>query len=274
MTDATSVSSIAHAETASGLHRFAVACVVCSLAGVFTGAMVTSSGGTAFGQLHEITAGITALIVAILGIWLAAQGVSVSLGCCLVALVLGEAALGLARESPTAGSFHAVLAQLLFAITAAAATATGTGWSKPADLVEDHGWPSLGSLGKITPFLVLCQVALGAAFRHKQMGILPHLFGAMVLVLLILCVCIFVMQQFPEHKVLRPAANFLMAIAFTQIFLGIGAFTVRTMTNKVTPVVVGVTAAHASVGAMTLAAALVLSMQIRRNVFKKEEPAE
>jgi hypothetical protein len=258
----------------SGLHRFAVIGVVCSLAGVLTGAMVTSSGATAFGQLHEITAGVSALIVAILGVWLIAKRVSTGLGGALLALVAAAAALGLAPDSPTVGIFHALLAQTLFAAAAAAMVATGAEWSREPDLVEDHGWPSLGSLGKITPVLVWLQIALGAAFRHKAMGILSHLFGAMVLVLVILCLCIFVMQQFPDHKVLRPAANLLMGIAFTQIFLGIAAFTVRSMTTKTTPLVVGVTAAHACVGAMTLASAVVLGMQIRRNVFKPEEPAE
>jgi hypothetical protein len=95
-----------------------------------------------------------------------------------------------------------------------------------------------------------------------------------VLVLVILCLCIFVTQQFPNHPTLRPAAYLLMGIAFTQIFLGIAAFSVRTMTTKITPVVVGVTAVHACVGAMTLASAVVLGMQIRRHVFKKKEPAE
>ncbi len=243
---------------------------MCALASVLTGAMVTSSGGTEFVQLHEITAGASALIIAMLGIGLVTKRVSAGLGWTVLALVAAECALGFAPQGPSIGSFHALLAQLLFAVTAAAAIVTSAAWSRPPDLVEDHGWPSLGSLGRITPVLVLAQVALGAAFRHKAMGILPHLFGAMVLVLVILCLCIFVMQQFPDHKILRPGANLLMGIAFTQIFLGIGAFTVRTMTTKVTPVVVGVTAVHACVGAMTLASAVVLSMQIRRNVFKKE----
>ena len=155
---------------------------------------------------------------------------------------------------------------------------TSSSWMKEPELVMDHGWPSLGSLGKITPVFVLGQIALGAAFRHKALGVMPHLVGAMVIVMLILCICIFVMQQFPTHATCRPCANLLMAIAFTQIFLGIAAFTVRTMTTQATPVVIGVTSAHATVGALTLAVAVVLHMQIRRNVFpigrKKRKPRQ
>ena len=65
-----------------------------------------------------------------------------------------------------------------------------------------------------------------------------------------------------------------MAIAFAQIFLGIAAFTVRTMTTQATPVVIGVTSAHASVGALTLAAAVILHMQIRRYVRPHREEEE
>jgi heme A synthase len=121
---------------------------------------------------------------------------------------------------------------------------------------------------------VLGQIALGAAFRHKALGVMPHLLGAMVIVMLILCICIFVMQQFPAHKTLKPGANFLMAIAFTQIFLGIAAFTVRTMNTRAVAVVIGITSAHAAVGALTLAAAIVLHMQIRRNVRPHREEEE
>lgn len=268
MSDATSISSLPQTEAAApALHRFSIAAAALALAGVLTGAMVVSSGGTSYLELHHITAGLSAIAVAILGLWMAAQQPA-RLGWLLLSLVVVECALGLLPQGAATGIGHSLIAQLLFGAATAAVVCTGSSWSKPPELVADHGWPSLGSLGRITPILVLAQIALGAAYRHKAMGILPHLFGAMVLVLIILCVCIFVMQQFPSHAVLRPAANHLMAIAFTQIFLGIAAFTVRTMTTKSTPAVIGVTAVHACVGAMTLSAAVVLAMQIRRNVFK------
>lgn len=274
MADAMSVSSSAHPVSHSALHRFAIVGVACALVGVFTGAMVTSSGDNTYLLMHEFTASAMAVVLAVLAIWLLAARVSAFLGWSILMLAVADGGLGHVVTSPALGISHALLAQILFAASAAAVTLTSSAWSLPPDRVEDHGWPSLRSLGTVTPVLVLLQIWLGAGFRHKAMGVLPHLFGAMVLVLVILCVCIFVMQQFPTHKVLRPAAHMLLAIAFTQIFLGIAAFTVRTMYTKPTPAVVYVTATHACVGAMTLAAAVVLGMQIRRNVFKREEPAD
>ena len=271
--NAASVSAAAHSASEAGVHRFAIAGVVCSMAGVLSGAMVISSGGTSFLELHHITAGIAALAVVILGIWMTA-GESRRLGIILLGLTAAEALLGLATDSVTAGIIHACIAPLIFACCWAAMVETSPAWKTPPEEVYDHGWPSLRSLGKITPVFVLFQIFLGACFRHKALGVLPHLFMAMVLILLILCVCIFVMQQFPNHKALRPASNQLMAIAFTQIFLGIAAFTVRSMNTKATDVVIGVTAAHALVGAITLGAAVILAMQIQRNVLKKVEEAE
>ena len=268
-----SVSSSTQSNSSS-IHWFAIAGLACAALGVLTGAMVTSSGDNSFLLLHEMTASAMAVVLAALGIWMGVKRIGGSFGWMLLLLAVADGGLGHATGAAALAILHALLAQILFAVSAAAVTLTSLAWSQPADRVEDHGWPSLGSLGKITPVLVLLQIYLGASFRHKTMGILSHLFGAMILVLVILCLCIFVIQQFPEHQVLRPAANHLMAIAFTQIFLGIAAFTVRTMTTKVTPVVVGVTAVHALVGAMTLASAVVLSMHIRRCVFRKQSEDE
>jgi heme A synthase len=255
-----------------GLYGCAVCAAVCGLLAVLSGAMVTS-GADVFKQLHEIVAGIASVAIAILGIWMIAKQ-PVKLGWTLLALLLTEGALGPLQQGAAVGVLHACLGQILFAATVAAAVYTSSSWAKEPELVEDHGWPSLGSLGKITPVFVLGQIALGAAFRHKALGVMPHLVGAMIIVLLILCICIFVMQQFPAHATLRPCANLLMAIAFTQMFLGIAAFTVRTMTTIATSVVIGVTSAHATVGALTLAAAVILQMQIRRNVRPRRQEEE
>lgn len=257
----------------SGLHRCAVAAAICALLSVLSGAIVTSGGGPGFERLHEIVASLAAVVMAVLGIWLVTKQPA-KMGWALLAAMLAEGALGSFQKTPGLEILHAVLGQILFAMAVAAAVLTSPGWAKGPELVMDQGWPSLGSLARITPVFVLGQIALGAAFRHKAMGVMPHLVGAMVIVMLILCICIFVMQQFPTHTTCRPCANLLMAIAFTQIFLGIAAFTVRTMTTAAASVVIGVTSAHATVGALTLAVAVVLLMQIRRNVLPHREEEE
>jgi hypothetical protein len=274
MTDSVSVSSLQRPI----VHRYAVVAAVCGLAAVVSGAIVTGSavtdaGGPALVRYHEIISSLAAVVIATLGIWMVAKHAP-RLGWYLLAVLLTEGGLGSFQRSPGLEVLHACLGQILFAMTVAAVVSTGAGWSKEPEIVEDHGWPSLGGLGRITPVFVLGQIALGAAFRHKALGVMPHLGGAILIVMLVLCICIFVMQQFPEHSSLRPSANLLMALAFTQIFLGIAAFTVRTMSMLAASAVIGVTSTHAAVGAMVLAASVVLQMQIRRHVRPHREEEE
>jgi len=252
------------------------AAALCLLS-LLLGAAVTS-GAPGFEKLHEIVSSLASVPIAIVGIWMVAKRPATSewtkLGWTLLIVVVAEGGLGSFQQTPGLGILHALLGQILVAAMFAAMVCTGSAWNRDPELVEDHGWPSLGSLGKITPVFVLGQIALGAAFRHKAMGVLPHLMGAMVIVLLILCICIFVMQQFPAHSTLRPCANLLMALAFAQIFLGIAAFTVRTMSTISAPVVIAVTSAHASIGALVLAVAVILQMWIRRHVRPHREEQE
>jgi hypothetical protein len=279
MTDTIGASSLEQpAVERPGLHRLALAAVLGGLAAVLSGAIVTgsaitASGGPAFERPHEIISSLASVIIGILGIWMVAKR-SGKLGWWMLAVLLAEGGLGSFQRSPGLEVLHACLGQVLLAMTVAAFVCTSSAWSREPDLVYDQGWPSLASLGNITPLFVLGQVALGAGFRHKALSVMPHLGGAIIIVMLILCICIFVMQQFPEHKIMRPSANLLMTLAFTQIFLGIAAFTVRTMHNVSPAVVVGVTSAHASVGALVLAAAVVLQMQIRRYVRRRQEEEE
>jgi heme A synthase len=192
-----------------------------------------------------------------------------------LAVFAASAAVGLRPvlgSAPSSGGIaHACLAQILFAMLAAVAMFTSSAWKSGAQPVADHGWPSLRSLAILTPALVLIQIGLGAAFRHKALGVLPHISGALLVMLVILMVCVFVMQQFPEHRPLRSAAVALLVVTAVQIFLGIGAFTARMVTTQNTPAVVASIGAHVVTGALTLAASLVLAIQIRRNVYKPVE---
>jgi len=213
-----------------------------------------------------------AALTAVLGLWLVKAGLKALGGLCLAA-VIAEATLG----QTTAVVTHAAVAQVLFALTVAAAVCTATAWSRGPEIVLDQGWPSLRSLSTITPVFVVGQILAGAAFRHKEMGLTWHIVGAMVVSLLILILGMFVMQQFPQHRALRLAAISLLTIALIQVLLGITAVTVEMIApdNTVPFNVMLSTAAHVCGGALTLAASLVMAIQIRRNVQKAaEEPEE
>jgi heme A synthase len=96
--------------------------------------------------------------------------------------------------------------------------------------------------------------------------VLPHIVGAMIVTLVILIASTFVLQQFPNHQALHRSATVLLTLTFVQIFLGILAFFTRLDAAAHPLAMVLSTVAHVAVGASTLAASIVLAIQIRYNV--------
>jgi hypothetical protein len=117
-----------------------------------------------------------------------------------------------------------------------------------------------------TPPVVLLQIVLGAAYRHDMTSVMPHIAVAMGVAFLALIVCSVVLQNFPEPKSMRLAAGALIAIVLTQVCLGIGAFVMLLLGAASTAAFVLVTVAHVMVGASTLAASVVMAMQVWRHV--------
>jgi cytochrome c oxidase assembly protein subunit 15 len=280
------------AQTSPHTFRFAVVVAACTLLLLINGALVTTQAGltpppagsaapaeppalSLFEHAHPWLGGVAALLIFALWIWMRHADTPKGperLGFVLTVLVAYAAQNGSSLTVPAQawrGTLHACLAQLVFAGVVAILVLTSAAWQRGPDLVEDYGWPSLRSFSITTPALVLLQVFLGAALRHKAMGALSHLGWAMVTALWILLECVFLIQQFPEHRILRPAANWFLAVVCAQVFLGIGAFTMRTMEMDGAPALAAVTAAHVAMGAMTLAMSVVMSIHIRRNVMPK-----
>jgi heme A synthase len=88
----------------------------------------------------------------------------------------------------------------------------------------------------------------------------------MVVSILILTTCVFALHQFAGHKALRNAAKVLLGVTVAQLALGLGAYIAgaRADTPQLSTIVL--TVMHVATGALTLAASVVLSIQIRRNV--------
>ena len=258
------------------LHRYAVLVAAFTLLAILSGAWVTSTRAvpvapTAPAKIHLAISAAAALLIIVLAMCLM-FGRSRALGWMLLAAGISQGVLGLASAAIT----HAVLAQILFAIAVMAVVCTSESWEAGPDLVFDQGWPSLRSMAVAAPVVVLAQVMLGAGFRHKAIGLTWHIVGAMVVALTILILGMCVMQAYPQHRVLRPAAIVLLCVALTQVLLGITAVTTEIMApdNAVPASVIFSTVAHVAVGAATLAASLALAVQIRRNVQKPAEEVE
>jgi len=287
----------------SWLHRYAILVAVCTLLLVLAGASVTSkeaglsvpdwplsygqvipqmTGGVLFETGHRMIATVVGILTVILAIWIARvekRQWMRRLGWVAVSLVVAQGLLGgatvlLLQPAPISMA-HACLAQLFFSVTVAIAVFMSRKWQEGPEPVEDYGWPSLRSLAILTPVLILVQIALGAGFRHRAFGLLPHVIGAMLVPLVILLAGIFVLQQFPKHRSLRPAAIALLTITGVQVFLGVIAYIARINAFEYPLAMVLTTVAHVATGGLTLAASVVLAIQIRRNVrVRTSEAAE
>jgi heme A synthase len=262
------------------LHRFAILLAACTLALFVTGAFVTSNEERPFyslGQFHLMvvwTVGILALGL-VIWLWLEkTRGWLRGLGWIVLATVVVEVVLGRQTDppSPMVRASHSFLAQLLFSTTVVIALLTSSGWSRDPQPAGERGRPSLWSLAAITLGLTFMQVVLGVAVRHGLIGLALHIFGAFLVVLLMLTLAVLVSRQCPGHPALRPAANAAATIISVQAFLG---FTILSMqaSRLIDPVAMMVAAAiHTAVGALALASAVVMALLIRRNLRDAAQP--
>jgi cytochrome c oxidase assembly protein subunit 15 len=276
------------------LHRYAVLLAVCTLILVVAGATVTSkqaglsvpdwplsygqvmppmTGGVFFEHGHRMVGTLVGmltigLLVWILRVekrsWMRKLGWVALAWVCTVGL-LGGLTVRLMTPPPVS-MLHTCLAQLYFSLTVTIAVFTSRSWLRGPETVEDHGRPSLRSFAIATPVIVLAQIALGAGFRHRAMGVAPHIIGAMIVAMAVLMMGVFVLQQFPEHRALRRSAATLLSVTFLQVFLGVFTYILGSRGAGQTLPVVLSTVAHVATGALTLAASIVLAIQIRRNV--------
>jgi cytochrome c oxidase assembly protein subunit 15 len=276
------------------LHRYAILLAVCTLFLVVAGASVTSkeaglsvpdwplsygqvmpqmTGGVFFEHGHRMVATTVGFMTIILAVWLARVETRrwmktlgfVALGAVIFQGLLGGLTVKLLLP-PAVSIAHACLAQLFFSTTVAIALFTSKEWLQGAEMVEDHGWPSLRSLAVITPVMVLAQIALGAAFRHRAVGVLPHVLFSMVVMLVVLFTATFVMHQFPDHRALHSTAKAVLGITFLQVMLGVAAYYTRLQASTQPLAMVLTTVAHVAIGGLTLATSVLLSIQVLRNV--------
>jgi heme A synthase len=159
---------------------------------------------------------------------------------------------------------HAILAPVIVALIAAVGCFTLPEWQMDPDRVSLSEWPLLPVAAKAAPMIVLLQVAMGVAYRHKEWGVMPHMAGAMFVAAVMLVVPVMLLQHFPQHPSLRPVAIAAMSTALLQITLGIAAFVMRLLDFDTSVTFIALTSSHASVGALTLAASLVMAIEVSR----------
>jgi cytochrome c oxidase assembly protein subunit 15 len=281
------------------LHRFAVFTAGATLLLIVAGALVTSNDAglavpdwpLSFGQLfppmvggvfyehgHRLVASVVGLLTVVLAVWLwrseprrwvrwlgaAALGTVVAQG------VLGGLTVLFLLPRPVSIG-HAALAQLFFALTVSLALFTSASWKQEAPMLEETSPPPLAHLAAAATVAILVQLVLGASYRHGALGILPHLIWAGAVVYAAERAARAVRERFPSVAELATPARLLMGLVYTQLALGGLALFAR-LAAKDAPQpqawMVACTVVHVAVGALTLAASVVLTLQAVRRVTR------
>jgi heme A synthase len=95
-----------------------------------------------------------------------------------------------------------------------------------------------------------------------------HILDALIVLAVVMVAGVFVLRQYPEHPSLRPAALALLIVAGVQVLLGFAVYLVLLMSSENNPGLIVTGVLHVTNGALTLAASVVLAMQMNRNLIQ------
>jgi cytochrome c oxidase assembly protein subunit 15 len=281
------------------VHRFAVFTACCTFLLLIAGALVTSNdaglavpdwplsygsltppmvGGIFYEHGHRMIAAFVGLLSIVLAAWLwrvefrpwVRWLALAALGAVIVQGILGGITV-LFFLPPAVSTAHATLAQLFFCSVVAIALFTSGWWERSGPVAADLGSPRIHSLGTATAGAVLLQLILGAAFRHKGFGLIPHLVGAVVVTAFIFVLARALRRRFPGIPVLRTASRLLHVLIGFQLLLGGAAWWSRvyaTSFPQPIPVMVSLTVIHTVTGALVLAVMVLTTLACHRLVLR------
>jgi len=189
--------------------------------------------------------------------------------------VIAQAILGgltvLLLQPPWISTAHATVAQTFFCIAVAIALFTGRKWVEEEPQVEfDARRPSLATLTWLSIFVLYVQLILGGMFRHHGMSWWPHVVHAVIVAFVLAWTAVRALSVYSNIEAVRRPAILMLSLLITQLCLGFTAFLTRVAWGRNAvqpelPMVVS-TVAHVQVGALLLATAVVLAIQVWRHV--------
>jgi cytochrome c oxidase assembly protein subunit 15 len=283
-------------DSSRGAHRFAVATAATTVLLLMAGALVTSNdaadsvpdwplayhrlipplvGGIRFEYTHRVLAALVSVLTLILAVWIARtdrRPLARKLGWTALGLVLAQALLGgfrvLEGYPAISATAHATLAQIFFMTLVGLALYLSDWWQSDLPELNDTGSPSVRGLAMWTTAAILVQLILGAAFRHGAFGtgshaLDPHLFGAGVVLVMVILTGKTAKGRFREVRAIRKSIALLHSFLGLQILLGLAAWWAVVKAEDAvqpTPTYVTLTVAHVLGGALTLAASVLLTL--------------
>lgn len=282
-------------------HVFAVFTACATLVVITAGALVTSNdaglsipdwptsfgyvvkvphfiGGIRYEWTHRMLAG--SLITLTLGIalstllierrrWL--RWLAIGAFCTVIVQAILGGLTVLLLQPPAVSTAHAAVAQTFFCIAVAIAMFTGRRWIEEQPRVEfDQRRPSLFTLTLLSIFVLYVQLILGGMFRHHGMSWWPHVAHAGVVSFVLTWTAIRALTVYSQIEAVRRPAILMLGLVITQLCLGFLAFLTRVQWGRDAvqpelPMVIS-TVVHVAVGALLLATAVILAIQVWRHV--------
>jgi len=284
-----------HTAPNQALHKYAVFTASSTFLLLIAGALVTSNdaglsvptwplawgsvtppmvGGIVYEWSHRVIAASVGFLTIILATWLWMTEKRLWmrwLGLAALGGVIAQGILGGLTvrmfQPPAVSAAHATLAQLFFSTVVAISLFTSPWWQSEIPELEDTATPRLRSLTMWTITAVFLQLILGAAFRHKGFGIIPHLIGAAVVTMLVFMTAGALKRRFSNVLPLRKCARFLHILIGVQLLLGAGAWWSRVYAARFPQpitITVTLTVVHTVTGALLLATTLITALATYR----------
>jgi cytochrome c oxidase assembly protein subunit 15 len=235
-------------------------------------------GGVRFEHTHRMIAQAAGVLTIILAVWTARvekrRWMRV-LGWAALGTVIAQGILGgvtvLLYLPPAVSSAHAALAHTFFCIAVVMALFTAPRWVEEQPQIEfDQRRPSLFTLTLLSIFVLYVQLILGAMFRHHGLSWWPHVLDAVVVSFVLAWTAVRALTVYSQIEAVRRPAILMLSLAIAQLCLGFAAFLTRVEWGRDAvqpelPMVIS-TVAHVAAGALLLATAVILAIQVWRHV--------
>ena len=195
------------------------------------------------------------------------------LGVAALALVVAQGVVGGLRVvllEQTLAILHACLAQAFFALAVSLAVFTSESWTGEAKRREIPDAGRLQRLALITTGLIYCQIVFGAVLRHSGELLMLHLFFAAAVALHAILLSARVLKHHTAARDLSRPAAYLGALLFAQLAFGLGAYVAKFVVSLPPPLTLTLRTGHVVIGALMLAASLVLTLRSFRFFARPE----
>jgi len=235
-------------------------------------------GGVKFEHTHRMIAQVAGLLTIVLAVWtwrVEKRRWLRLLAYAAVGTVIAQGILGGLTVKfylpPAISSAHATLAQTFFCIAVVIALFTGQRWIEEQPRVEfDDRKPSLVTLTLLSIFVLYVQLILGAMFRHHGLSWWPHVVHASVVSFVLAWTAVRALSVYSQIEAVRRPAILMLSLVIAQLCLGFTAFLTRVAWGRDAvqpelPMVIS-NVAHVAVGALLLATAVILAIQVWRHV--------